>query len=56
MPPPDKTTNALRRQRLTRLLAPVTRSVERHRVRCAPYALRAYPTEAQHKALINHAI
>jgi hypothetical protein len=56
MPPPDRTTNALRRARLTRLLAPVTRSVERHQVRCAPYALRAFPTEAQHNALINHAI
>jgi hypothetical protein len=56
MPPPDRTSNALRRARLTRLLAPITRSVERHQVRCAPYALRAYPTEAQHNALINHAI
>jgi len=56
MPQPDRNTNALRRQRLTRRLAPVARSVAPDTLRCAPYALRPYPSPAQQEALIEQAI
>ena len=56
MPQPAVTTNDLRRQRLARLLAPVSKNVDRHLIRRAPYAIRPYPSTAQRNALVNNAI
>ena len=44
------------RQRLARLLAPVSRNIDRHLIRRAPYAIRPYPSSGQRNALISNAI
>lgn len=55
MPATPIADNAQRRARLRRLLAPVTRSVDRQIIRRAPYALRTTLSEVQLTALVDHA-
>lgn len=56
MPQPNRSANEERRSRLIRLLAPAMQNVPREQIRRAPYAIQAEVPEAQHHALIDHAL
>ena len=56
MPQPSRTANEDRRARLVRMLAPAMQNVPREEIRRAPYAISAEVPEAQHNALIDHAV
>ena len=56
MPQPSRSANEDRQSRLIRLLAPAMRNVPREQIRRAPYAIQAEIPEAQHHALIDHAL
>ena len=53
---PSKANNNERRSRLIRLLAPAIQNIERAQIRRAPYAISPEIPEAQHNALIDHAL
>jgi len=53
---PDRRANEQRRTILSKLFAPLTRNVDRSAIRLAPFALTAYPSEAQKNALIDQAL
>lgn len=55
MPTTRQLENAERRARLMRVLAPVTRNVDRQSVRRAPYALQTTLSDVHHQSLVNHA-
>lgn len=54
--PPSRTTNTNRRTRLIRALAPGIQNIERAQIRRAPYAISPEIREAQHAAMIDHAL
>jgi len=53
---PDRFANEQRRATLSKLFAPLTNNIDRNTVRPAPFALKAYPSEAQRNALIDQAL
>ena len=53
---PSRSSNDERRARLTRMLAPAMKNVERGEIRRAPYAICPEIPEAQHNAMVDHAL
>lgn len=53
---PSRSSNAERRARLIRTLAPAVKSIERDQIRRAPYAICPEIPKAQHNAMIDHAL
>ena len=53
---PNRFENDERRSRLIRMLAPVIQNIDRDQIRRAPYAISPEIPDAQHNALIEHAI
>lgn len=56
MTQPSRSSNDARRFRLIRMLAPTIQNVDRSLVKRAPYAISPEIPEAQHNALIDHAV
>tara|TARA_A100001391_G_scaffold201871_2_gene189956 strand:+ start:9109 stop:10158 length:1050 start_codon:yes stop_codon:yes gene_type:complete len=53
---PDRIANEQRRATLSKLFAPLTSNIDRNTIRPAPFALKAYPSDAQRSALIDQAL
>jgi hypothetical protein len=53
---PSRASNDERRSRLIRTLAPTVQNIDRDHIRRAPYAVSAEIPDAQHNAMIDHAL